>query len=309
MATALWAQNPADQTELSRLQDGLLRGESGSYLVTVRSEIFQTTKEVQMEVFIPRSIKDSASTPVIVFYHGNTTDKNYFRTGVADLKKKAETHRFLLISPQQWWSLSGGDVVGCDDSRQAVNLLLNTLKTKGLFDPDQVYATGFSAGGLAAFLTVMNSIDHFKNADFAATVTQWTRDGFQASGDPFPADFDPHTYHYKDYGKIELNEYDYRGFASFKGNFYNGYMILPLEVEDAKAHYRTVFNGRLAFICVGGKNEAARVKTQAPEMRDFARDELGLTVLYKEYPSEGHYLSQENWNDFWKEVERRAAKP
>lgn len=283
---------------------------SGSYQLRVTSPLFEVTNIVEMEFFIPKSLKadELSHAPLIVFYHGNTSDKTYFRKRNIDMKKKAEKYKFILLCPQQWWSLAKGNMSGNMDSGHAVNYALHQLKDAQLFDPNQVYVVGFSAGGLTAFLTVMNGLNHHADPAYAKHIQQFWEENFRNEGKKLPANFDAHAYSYRGNGSIVFNEYPYRGFASFKGNYYAGAMGFPADIEDLPAHFRTIFSDNLAFVSVGGKKDAARIQTQAPEMRNFLKDYLGLDIVYKEYPAEGHSLTQQNWDDFYSEVKKRAGK-
>lgn len=251
------------------LTENLLQAKAGTYEVAVAGAPYATTKTVTMEIYIPKSMNTQKNRPVVIFYHGNTTDKTFYRKGSGFMKRKAEAHRFILISPQQWWSLSGGNTSGANDSRLATNAVLNRLKASGTIDQGRVYATGFSAGGFAAFLTVLDSLDHKTEAAFLEAM-----------------------------GGAELNVFAYKGFASFKGNFYDGVMQMPPQVEDAKSHFPGLYAGKVAYVSVGGKRDAARVQQQAPEMRDFLEGYLGIKCSYFSYPNEGHVMSEKNWQDF-----------
>lgn len=271
----------------------------GNYDLEVKSPIFALTKSVRIEVFIPESLAQDRNRPLLVFFHGNSKDKKLYKTGNAFFKKKAEAHRFILISAQQWWSLSGGNMSGSHDTRKATNLVLHTLARKNLFDATQVYATGFSAGGFMAFLAVMDSLDHYANADHLKMTKFYRRQNAEAEGRVYNENEDVRAGVFRDFGGVEMNVFPYRGFGSFKGNFYNGVMGFPVEIEDWRAHYRLIFAGKKAYISVGGKKDAPRVRTQAPEMREFFENYLGLPCTYREYPEEGHSLTEKNWQDFW----------
>ena len=276
----------------------LASGKPGLYDVSVQYSKFDVAPGVvRMMVYIPQSLQDAALSerPAIIFFHGNSQDKNYYRNSVAYMTQRAEKFRFVLISVQNWWMLSGGNVDGADDSRRAVNLLMHRMVDEDLCNRDKVYPTGFSAGGFNAVLTFFNSIDEFRDKEFAATYLQIAHEsGLEIS--------DPAAHYYEGGGGVAFNTFPYAGFASFKGNYYESFFQMNPMVEDGQPHFKKLLKGKVLFIAVGS-NDVPRVKEQAPQAAEFFRMYTDTEPTFKIYQGEGHVLSDANWSDFWALVE------
>ncbi|MCB1175774.1 MAG: hypothetical protein KDK39_19520 [Leptospiraceae bacterium] len=261
---------------------GLQQGASGRYDFLIQiPEARDARAGVRAMVYVPRlpAGQKAKERPVIVFFHGSTRDRTYYSKKVDYMTRRADRDGFILISVQNWWSFTDY-TESIRDSRRAVNSLLWRLADESLIKGNAVYATGFSAGGLVALMTVHNSLPE---------------SGVVARQKPY------------DY-------YPYAGAASFKGNFYQGigtFVLNPLidpEPAVLQAHYRRQYAGKLLYLTVGGPKDAARVQKQALEARDFLQNYLGLEVVYRSFPAEGHSLSESNWQPFWQLVVSRLAR-
>jgi predicted esterase len=246
----------------------------GTHEIQARSESFRFAGQdgVRALLYIPATVKaaEVGSAPIVVFYHGNSKDKKLYRSAGNVLHKSAAAKKFLILSVQNWWPLSGNMVEAAEDSRQGTNLILTRLAEKKVGDANQVYATGFSAGGLTALLVFVQSIDG-----------------------NIPGDRE----------KIFFN---YAGMASFKGNFYGQYFMPNpmLSPDQRKAEYARLTQGKAIILTVGGKKDAPRVQQQAPEAKEFLEGMLGIKVTYQEFPNQGHSLDQDNLELLWQAMGR-----
>lgn len=289
--SAAWVLSSPARAQTVSIPSGLQEGKSGQYDLAVRfSGYSQAPGAVQLMVYVPEGVAGK-DRPVVVFYHGNTRDRNYYRDSVAYMTARADKYKFVLVSAQNWWSLGNGDVRGANDSRLAVNLVLNELKDEDIFDPERAYLVGFSAGGYVAVLSFLNSLNQF--GDQAISLYSYE---FEIDED------DVIRHYYSQVGGLDMNLFDYAGFASFKGNYYEGYVDMNPFVEEYQETWNRLVRSKILFFAVG-ENDVPRVKQQAPQAADFFRMYAKVEPIYKVYPGEGHVLSEANWNDFWKLVE------
>lgn len=218
---------------------------------------------VEGTLIIPPGL--SAAAPVVVFFHGNSRDKKLHKKGADFLVKGAAAKGVIVLSMQNWWSLSGDHVEGFDDSRRATNLLLQDLAAAGVIDAHRVYLSGFSAGGFTAIASFIQSI-HFNEM----------------------------------MGDKEANYFDYAGVISMKGNFYPQFFMPDpmLDPDQRRARYAELTRNKPVILTVGGKKDAPRVQKQAPECRDFLKD-WGVQVDYREFLNEGHSPAQTNIDLLW----------
>ncbi|MBN8222397.1 MAG: hypothetical protein J0L53_15855 [Spirochaetes bacterium] len=244
-------------------------GKAGKHEIQARGNAFRFAGAdgVRALLFIPATVSpaDLPSAPIVVFYHGNSKDKKFYKNGGNVLHKAATDKKFLVLSVQNWWPLSGNMVEAAEDSRQATNLILTRLAEKKIGDTNRVYVTGFSAGGLTALLTFAQSID-------------------------------PNVP-----GEREKIYFNYAGMASFKGNFYGQYFMPDprMSPDERRAHYAKLTQGKVVILTVGGKKDAPRVQQQQPEARQFLQDQLGITVSYHEFSAQGHSLDADNLALLW----------
>jgi acetyl esterase/lipase len=249
-------------------------GKSGKHEIQARGESFRFAGAdgVRALLFIPATVKPAelAAAPIVVFYHGNSKDKTLYKSAGNVLHKYASDKKFLVLSVQNWWPLSGNMVEAAEDSRQATNLILTRLAEKKVGDTNQVFVTGFSAGGLTALLTFVQSIDG------------------SVPGDR---------------NKMFFN---YAGMASFKGNFYGQYFMPNpmLSPDQRKTEYARLTQGKAVILTVGGKKDAPRVQQQQPEAKQFLEGQLGITVTYQEFPNQGHSLDKDNLELLWRAMGR-----
>lgn len=240
---------------------------AGRHSVSVKLENPLFAKAgVEGTLIIPNGLTGAA--PVVVFFHGNSRDKKLHKKAADFLVKGAAAKGAILLSVQNWWSLSGDHVEGFDDSRRATNLLLHELVAAGVAQPNKVFLSGFSAGGFTALASFIQSI------------------------------------HYNEMmGDKDANYFDYAGVISMKGNFYPQFFMPDpmLDPDQRRASYAELTGSKKVILTVGGKKDAPRVQKQAPECRDFLRD-WGVQVDYHEFPNEGHAPDKSNLALLWKMV-------
>jgi predicted esterase len=249
---------------VSQLSAAITAFKPGRYPVSVKLDNALFAKAaVEGTLIIPPGV--SAAAPVVVFFHGNSRDKKLHKKGADFLVKGAAAKGVILLSMQNWWSLSGDHVEGFDDSRRATNLLLQQLVASGVAQGDKVFLSGFSAGGFTAIASFIQSI------------------------------------HYNEMmGDKEANYFDYAGVISMKGNFYPQFFMPDpmLDPDQRRARYAELTRNKKVILTVGGKKDAPRVQKQAPECRDFLRD-WGVQLDYREFLNEGHNPAQTNIDLLW----------
>ncbi|OHD18481.1 MAG: hypothetical protein A2086_13355 [Spirochaetes bacterium GWD1_27_9] len=256
-------------TEVSGLPDKFPK-EGGAYTIRVNIEYPLYAKNgVEAWLFIPAGVSTkNVDTPVIIWYHGSTKDTQAYISLAKPWQKRAENKKFIFISVQNWWSLSGDYTDGAIDSSQASQAIIESLIQNGWIDGKNVFVTGFSAGGLTAVVTFLQNIP-----------------SFYEDGKPF-------LFHYS-------------GLASFKGNYYQDPVLEPpfAAIDPEKSeNYREFIKNKLIWLSIGGKKDAPRVLKQMPEFREYVRQYLLIEPIYKVYPDEGHFLSEQNFEDFWATV-------
>lgn len=269
------------QAQSVNIPKAALEGKSGSYDLQVKYKEFQAAKSgVRGLLFIPEFKKDRASSrPLVIFFHGNTKNRNYYKSSVKNMIDRAKRDGFSLLSLQNWWSFTGY-TDSAEDSRKAANIISWELADAGAIQKDAVYLTGFSAGGLVALLTLHNSLEE---------------SGVMIRKKP-------------------VEYYPYAGVGSFKGNFYMGIGTFQINImidpDPAifKKHYQKQYSDKTIYLTVGGKRDAKRVQKQAPEAYDFFHNYLGLNVVFKKFPKEPHNMPASNWKPFWKLVEDKLKQ-
>jgi len=139
------------------------------------------------------------------------------------------------------------------------------LIAAGMVKADQVYLSGFSAGGFTALASFVQNLSYN-----------------EMMGDP------------------DANSFAYAGVISMKGNFYPQYFMPDpsLSPDDRKSRMASLTEGKKIILTVGGKKDAPRVRQQAPECREFLTS-WGLTVDYREFPNEGHTPDKTNLDLLW----------
>ncbi len=132
------------------------------------------TRHYRMHV--PRDIADRGAVPLVLALHQfSDTDKGM--EDLTDFDAVADTEGFVVVYPQgQWrvWNVWGNKT---PDDVAFLNALIDSVSARFKIDPDRIYATGASAGGmmvqyfacmsdrLAAVAPVMGSM----TSDWAAT--------------------------------------------------------------------------------------------------------------------------------------------
>lgn len=236
----------------------------GRYTFSVKLDTAMFAKSgVEAEVIVPAGVSGAATA--VVFFHGNSRDKKFYKKAANFLTKGASENKTILISVQNWWPLSGDHVEAFDDSRRATNLLLRKLVAAGIVNREKVYLSGFSAGGFTAIASYVQNLSYN-----------------EMMGDP------------------DANSFDYAGVISMKGNFYPQYFMPdPMLSPDARrSRMATLTTGKKIILTVGGKKDAPRVQKQAPECKAFLED-WGITVGYYEFPKEGHSPDKTNLDLLW----------
>ncbi|MBV6493199.1 MAG: hypothetical protein LDLANPLL_01214 [Turneriella sp.] len=251
-------------------------GKPGKYEIHATSEFMAYAGKggVRALLYIPPTIPKAnlSTSPIVVFFHGNSKNKNTYKSAADVFYRYAQNKKFLVLSVQNWWPLSGDMVEAAEDSRQATNLILNRLAQIQIGDTKRVFVTGFSAGGLTALLTFIKSIDNSVE------------------------------------GEKELIFFNYAGMASFKGNFYPQFLepMTTLDPSAFIAYFTRLMKGKAVILTVGGKKDAPRVQKQQPEARQVLLEQYGITAIFKEFPTEGHVLTPANLDLLWQAMGLQA---
>ena len=284
----------------------LKQGKPGKYTLKFKDSVFAYARSgVEGMYYIPRrksKAKPSKLPNLIVFYHGNTRNKRAYRKIPRLMLREASKKGFHILSVQNWWSLSKGYVQAAEESRIATNAMLSAIKKYKVFNEKMVITTGFSAGGLTALLVCLNSLDSSKDPAFLAQYQK----AYTSGGTELPSGKTIKQVYYEQMGGQNYI-FDYAGFASFKGNYYEGYIMLTPFIADSekmKQHYKALFQNKIALLLVGGRRDAKRVQKQQPQAYNFIKERMGISnAIFKKYPRERHNLSRKNWNDFYKLIE------
>lgn len=288
---------------------GLAAGTPGSYDLSIASPIYDQYKTpIRALYYIPPSLGGGKAKgrPLVLFFHGHTKDASYYKTQVGYMLERAAKDNFSLLSMQNPWPLANDNSQTITDARYAANLLLHRLDGMNIYNRRAVYTTGFSSGGFTAWLVCMDSLNPFVDTQFKEKMIEsYKTNEFNGT---LPDNFDVETHFFSWKPKAAL-EYPYAGFASFKGNFYDGQlqlnpMLMGMQIPYA-VHYPRIFAGKLAYMTIGGVSDAPRVREQAPQLRAFLKGQLGIDPVYKEFPAEGHVFLETNWRPFWDLVEKR----
>lgn len=234
---------------------------------------------VEAMLHVPPGAKDDF--PIVVFYHGGTgSRKAYQQLVMNNLVPWSAKYGFVLLSVQNLYALPGNNaqIKGqMYDTFKATLDLLEQVDDLG-FD-GKVYVTGSSAGGQMAMATVLRRPERFA------------------------------------------------GIGSFKGNFYSlgvfynvkgvqgpesseedgiflGTLSSTDQIQSAfDDYFKKLRRRRLTiFYCSGGPTDVPRIKTQQEEARQWYGN-YRIPVTIKNYPTEGHGMTEANFADFWKLAE------
>lgn len=107
---------------------------------------------VKSRLYIPKGIAEGEPAALIKFYHGSTRDENAYQN-ISNLMQWADQYGFIVLSVQNIWILDWENrdtIQGIWDSIQGGLNVEQTLIKYGVVDEDQVFTSGFSAGGLVA---------------------------------------------------------------------------------------------------------------------------------------------------------------
>ena len=250
---------------------------------------------VEADIIVPPGV--SSPAPAVVFIHGNARNKQFYKTAGNFLIGPAAVRKAVVISIQNWWPLSGDKLEATEDTRRALNLLVHKLVNAGALQGNKVYLSGFSAGGLAALSTFLQSIDHFANAAYKQKFLTSMAALIKASKKE-PEDY---FYNFRNPGK-EASFFPYAGIMYIKGNFYNKYFSFAndpiLNAEETRKHYATLTWDKKIVLTVGGDKEAKDVVKEVPACRAFLKG-LGMRLDYHEFGDEGHDIDKSSIELLW----------
>ena len=109
--------------------------------------------------YIPNSYDGTSSIPLLFNFHGFGGSASEYLE-YADMRSLAESDTFVLIYPQgsclngsSHWNPcpSGGDNKSTADDVGFVESILNEISSQYNIDPERIYATGYSNGGMMAY--------------------------------------------------------------------------------------------------------------------------------------------------------------
>ncbi len=268
----------------------------GRYTAIVKLDRPRAAKEgVEADIIVPAGL--SSPAPVIVFIHGNARNKDFYKSAANFLLAPAAVRKAVVITIQNWWPLSGDKLEATEDTRRALNLLIHKLVDAGAIQGKHVYLSGFSAGGLAALATFLQSTDHFRNEAYKNKfITSWAALIKASKKDP-----EDYFYNFRNPGK-EAGFYPYAGVVFIKGNFYNKFFSFVndpiLNADETRKHYAALTWDKKIILTVGGDKEAKDVVKEVPACRAFLKN-LGMRLDYHEFGDEGHNIDKSSVELLW----------
>lgn len=268
----------------------------GRYTAIVKLDRPRAAKDgVEADIIVPAGV--SSPAPAIVFIHGNARNKDFYKTAANFLVAPAAVRKAVVITIQNWWPLSGDKLEATEDTRRALNILIHRLVDAGAIQGNRVYLSGFSAGGLAALATFLQSIDHFRNEAYKQKfLTSWASLIKASRKDP-----DDFYYNFRNPGK-EAGFYPYAGIMYIKGNFYNKFFSFVndpiMNAEETRKHYAVLTADKKIILTVGGDKEAKDVVKEVPACRGFLKN-LGMRLDYHEFGDEGHNIDKSSVELLW----------
>ncbi|MFO1525887.1 MAG: hypothetical protein U1F16_07930 [Turneriella sp.] len=289
----------------AELPAGVRDFKAGKYTLSIQLEKPNRAKDgIEAELFIPPGV--SGPTPAIVFVHGNSRDKKYYRRAANFMLPVAPAKKVMVLSVQNWWPLSGDHLDATEDTRIAINTLVNRLAAAGVFQPNQVYLSGFSAGGFIAMVTLLKSVDFYKDEGFRqkfATARAAEIETAKKSAEDY-------YYTVENPGR-EAGFFSYAGVISFKGNFYTKYFAEDtlLNDDERKQYTQKLMAGTRVVLTVGGDQEAKDVKVEVPLCRDFLKKSWGLKLDYHEYGDDVHDITKTDQDHLWAMATEPAVQP
>ncbi|EKD93214.1 MAG: hypothetical protein ACD_28C00204G0006 [uncultured bacterium] len=211
------------------LDESILDVTPGDYILTSNFKGQYSPEGVESLLHIPEGLDVSQPIPLIVYYHGTTSDF-YAYQSIDSLKSWAQQDHFMVLSVQNLWGLDWENrdtATAIYESTLGAYNILTTLIKYGVVNPNIVFSTGFSGGGLVALCGGLASPELFAGV-----------------GD-FKGNF------YEDVVPLFEDEFVIKEVA------YPGLLgkSVPTDLN--------------VYLSMGGENEADRVKTQAPQANDY----------------------------------------
>jgi len=135
------------------------------------------------EVYVPPSVDFSSPAPLILAFHGNPQSAANLR-GMTQLDREADRTGAVVVYPNK---ANGADWHwGCDicsiaaqnsiDDDAYVNAVIDKMSLDMSIDPNRIYATGFSQGGLMTFRMACMLEQRFAAfAPVGALMWEWQR--------------------------------------------------------------------------------------------------------------------------------------
>lgn len=289
---------PTLSPSVDDLPAGVRAHRAGRYDLAVKFENTPYAKEgIEGELVMPPGV--TGPVPAIVFVHGNSRDKKFYKRAANFLVPPAAQKKIIVLSVQNWWPLSGDHLEGTEETRRAVNIMVNRLASAGIVQRDKVFLSGFSAGGLVVVTTFLQSIDQMKfeayRQKFAAAKASEIEASKMTADDYYHKVLNP--------GK-EAGFYPYAGFMSIKGNFYNKYFPDdPVITADERRKFTGPFTAdKKIVLSVGGDGEAKDVRFEVPALREYLKREWGAKLDYHEFGDGVHDIEKTDQDLLWSMV-------
>lgn len=287
------------------LPPGVRAFKAGRYELSVKLEDAKHAKEgIFGELVIPPGV--TGPVPAIVFVHGNSRNKNYYKSAANFLVQPAAQKKIIMLSVQNWWPLSGDHLDGTEESRRAVNIFVNRLAKAGIIQKDKVFLSGFSAGGLVIVSAFLHSIDHMQFEPYKQKLATTMAGAIEAS----KKTVDEYYYSVLNPGK-DAGFFPYAGFISIKGNFYNKYFPADplLNSEDRRKLTGPWTWDKKIVLTVGGDREAKDVRVEVPLLREYLKREWGAKLDYHEYGDGVHDIEKSDQDLLWSMVTEPVPPP
>lgn len=289
---------PVLSPSVDDLPPGVRAHKAGRYELSVKLDDAKHAKEgILGELIIPPGV--TGPVPAIVFVHGNTRLKKYYKTAANFLVQPAALKKTIILSVQNWWPLSGDHLEGTEESRRGVNILVNRLANAGIIQKDKVFLSGFSAGGLVIVSAFLHGIDQLQFEPYKQKLATTMASAIDAS----KKTVEEYYYTVLNPGK-EAGFFPYAGFISIKGNFYNKYFPAdPLMAGEDRRKFTGPFTwDKKIVLTVGGDREAKDVKLEVPALREYLKREWGAKLDYHEYGDGVHDIEKTDQDLLWSMV-------
>lgn len=278
------------------LPPGVRTYKAGRYTLAVKPENpFRAKEGIEAELVIPSGV--TGPVPLMVFIHGNSRDKKYFKRAANFITAaNPQPKKVMVLSVQNWWPLSGDHLDATEDTRRAVNLLVNKLAHAGVVQPDKVFLSGFSAGGWIAVVTLLQSLDLYRDENYRQKFAVARAQQIEAS----KKSAEDYYYTVEHPGR-ETGFYPYAGMIFIKGNFYAKYFIADSVVtpEEFRELTGKLLANKKVILTVGGDGEAKDVKYEVPACREFLKRVWGAKLDYHEYGDDVHDITKTDQEHLW----------